>query len=437
MPPEPPRPPRSNYRLVFWSLVVIVGLLTATLGVVVASTRDSDDVARDDPSRDTDEPETTDPPADAPTAAELEALVAEISTFVEEERGLAFKRPVAVELAAGDEFTERLLADFEDEEAELAETQVLFEAFGLLEPGTSLSEVLQDALGGGVIGFYDPETDELVVRGAALTPSVRVTIAHELTHALDDQHFELERPAYDADDSDDADGDGIPDEVPFGFTSLVEGSASVVDEAYLESLSDDERDEYDDEQADMSGGMPDVPEIVLSQIGLPYVLGPVLVAALETAGGQERLDAAYAEPPSTSEGVMHPDLYLAGEGAVEVPQPEVEPGGEVVGEPSVMGELFTVLVLSEEIPSPDAFAAGRGWGGDLLVTWSDGDRSCVRTTMVGDSAEETAELYDAWSEWAESAPVEATITPLDAADPFTVTSCGTAAASASEEAAPR
>ena len=76
----------------------------------------------------------------------------------------------------------------------------------------------------GVVGFYDPETDELVVRGAALTPYVRTTIAHELVHALDDQHLDLDRPEYDEAD----------DEIGFGFSSVVEGNARRVENAYRE-----------------------------------------------------------------------------------------------------------------------------------------------------------------------------------------------------------
>jgi len=67
----------------------------------------------------------------------------------------------------------------------------------------------------GVVGFYDPETKQLVVRGTDTTPFTRRVLAHELTHALDDQHFDLNRQQLDKAD----------DETGFGFSALVEGNA--------------------------------------------------------------------------------------------------------------------------------------------------------------------------------------------------------------------
>src|SRR5690606_29911138 len=120
----------------------------------------------------------------------LATTVEEISAFVEEARGLEFREPVDVELAAGEEFEQRLLEDFDEDVEELEATGTLLTAFGLIDPSVDVVEAMRSLLGGGVVGFYDPETEELVVRGDDVTPYVRTTIAHELVHALDDQHFE-------------------------------------------------------------------------------------------------------------------------------------------------------------------------------------------------------------------------------------------------------
>ena len=81
----------------------------------------------------------------------------------------------------------------------------------------------------GVLGFYDPETDELVVRGGDLSPMTRQTIAHELTHALDDQWFDLAKAEYEQSD----------DEVGFGVAALAEGNARRIDKLYAAQLDDD------------------------------------------------------------------------------------------------------------------------------------------------------------------------------------------------------
>jgi hypothetical protein len=400
--------------------VTVALLAAAVLGVVVVRNDDggSDETSQPGPG----EPNT---PADegggepsvgsehdttdAPTEAEIDDLVVELSAFVEQERGLEFEEPVQVEIESDDAFHERLFADF-DEDAELtAAYEPLYQAAGLLDPGEDLVETLRTALEGAVVGFYDPETAELVVRGGAITPAVRVTMAHELTHALDDQHFDLDRPEYDEAD----------DEIGFGFTGLVEGSAVAVENAYIETLSPDEVDQYFDEQ--MSYGIPDVPFALLQLIGAPYQYGPDLVAALRDDGGRERLDGAFADPPNTSEEVLHPETYLAGDEARAEIQQRPEADGEVVWD-GVLGELFIQLALEQEVPD-QAEAASEGWGGDWATSWRDGERSCMRAAMVGDTPADSDELYAAWSAWADEIDRTASVDQREAGDMVTVTSC--------------
>ena len=391
-------------------------LATALVGVIVISALALSLVmvrrvsSGDDPAdRGDDSPPTTDQPEPA-TEAELEATVAEISDFVAEERGLDFLDPVDVELEGEGAFQDRLLEDFDTDAEELRQTEVFLEALDLVDPGVDLVESMRALLGVGVVGFYDPETDELVVRGAALTPYVRTTIAHELVHALDDQHLDLDRPEYD-----DAD-----DEIGFGFSALVEGDARRVEEAYRDSLSEEEQDAATAEEvsfgADADTG--DIPLVLIDVISAPYALGEPLVAEIADGGGEEAVNAAFADPPRTSEQVFDPERYAAREPAVAVPRPQVP--GEVVDE-GVLGELLVLLVLANGLDQEVAATAATGWGGDWGVAWRDGERSCVTFTMVGDDISETTELEVAFETWAEENG--ATITPGDPGAPFTVQSC--------------
>jgi hypothetical protein len=405
--------------------VIVAIMAIAVLGIATLAVVGAGDDSNDPGASEEDQPAASDddasdsadsggsgdePGGEVPTEAELSAVVEEISAFVEDERGLDFRQPVQVELEDDAGFEQRLLEDFDEEAEEMAQAEVLYKALGLLAPDETLMAVLEQAYSGGVVGFYDPETDELVVRGTALTPSIRVTIAHELTHALDDQHFDLDRTEYD-----DAD-----DEIGFGFTALAEGQAIVIEQAYVESLSPEEQEEYFDEMMEGGGGLADVPSVIVDMIAAPYIYGPDLVDELASADGQEGVDAAYAEPPRTSEQVLDPEAYLEGEGAVEVPHPT--PDGEVV-EDGVLGQLMIELVLSQAVPPGDAEDAALGWGGDWFTTWEDGERACTRVTMVGDDADETDELRDAWDEWSEGVDLDVTVEQAAAGDPVTVTSC--------------
>ena len=353
---------------------------------------------------------TTEPEVTAPVGqAELEAAVAELSQFVADARGAPFPEPVEVELLDGDAFNQRLLADFEEERQDIELVGRLFVAMGLLEPEQDLFEIFRDFLGAGVLGFYDPETGELVVRGAEITAYTRSTIVHELVHAYDDQRFELHRPAL----QDAADESGL------GFSALVEGNAVRVQQQWEATLSEEEQDELLSEQIESAAGIDfgDLPFVLLRQIEFPYSAGPPLVDALVDVGGEGRVDEAFGAPPLTSEQVIDPDRYLAGEAPEPVPAPPAE--GEVLDQ-GTYGQLTLGVTLGDVVDRETARQAAEGWGGDAYVAWADGEQTCVRTTFRMDTPRDLAELVEAWQAWAVERP-GSTVVPGE--DDVTVTAC--------------
>jgi hypothetical protein len=353
-------------------VVAVLGLLAAAVAVVLRRDRTTT---------------TVDP---GPTA-DLDQIVAEISAFVEDERGLEFEEPVEVELAANDEFERRLLEDFEESRDDLAETELVLQGMGFIDPDTDLAEVLETSLAGGVVGFYDPETDELVVRGTDTTPYVRTTIAHELTHALDDQHFELDRP--DIDDSEGEEG--------FGFDAVVEGNAVRIEERYLDTFSEQERAEYSEEEAELLSSFPafSIPSVVIELLAAPYLLGPPLVDEVLDDGGQDGLDDAFSHPPVTSEQVMVPGKFLEDEGPVPVEVDDDIGGG--AASRGAFGAFLLELLLDQELDSSAVEEAVDGWGGDGYVAWERDGEACVRLAVVGDTDDDTAELAGALAAWAD------------------------------------
>lgn len=387
-------------------LVAIAALVMSAILARNVSSGDRD--GDDDRSGPPPGPTTTLAPA---TEAEIEAAVADISAFVERESGVEFLEPVTVELEDEGGFQERLLADFDEDADDLRRTEVFLEGLGLVDPDVDLVEAMRALLGGGVVGFYDPESKELVVRGAALTPYVRTTIAHELVHALDDQHHDLDRPEYD-----DAD-----DEIGFGFSALVEGNARRIEGAYRAALSGDERRQAAGEEVGFATDLDlgAIPPVLLDLIGAPYVLGEPLVRELVGSGDEAALADAYADPPRTSEQVIDPARYAEREPAVDVPAPEVP--GEVIEE-GVIGQLLVMLVLAEALGMDEAREAATGWGGDRGVAWRDGDRSCATARLVGDDVAETEQMRQAFERWAEATD-GARVEVGGGGGPFTVESC--------------
>jgi hypothetical protein len=424
-PSEPPPPRRS---VPFWVVAVAIVAVGALLGGLVAVITRDDADDPDDELASTFERETTtteappddDPPATTPGTAppsDVDQVIADIEAFVAAERGLPFLRPVTVELAGDAEFEQRLLEDFDEDAADLVIAGQVLQAVGIIEPGVDIVEAFRSLLGAGVVGFYDPETDELVVRGTSTSPYVRGVIAHELTHALEDQHFELHRPEL----------EDATDESGLGFTALVEGSASFVENAYRATFTEQEEAEALAEESRIAAGydFDEIPLALFDSISAPYLLGPALIDAVrDEGGGQAGLDGAFAQPPTTSEALLQPETYLRLEGAVAVPAP-VADGVEIdrsvigaMGLAQLLGELTLILAGFGDLP-----ASVDGWGGDAYVAWLDGDRVCLRANLVGDTPADTAEIGAALDEWASAPPfqVEATV---QQGDVVTLTSCG-------------
>jgi len=387
----------------------VVGLVVA--GALLAATflaiRPGDDQAAKDPAKQ--------PPA---TKAQLEHSVAQISRFVERERGLRFKKPVRVQLLGEGAFQRRLLVDFDKDAAENRKDEVMLKGLGLVPPGDDMVGALRSLLGAGVVGFYDPETKALVVRGAALTPYVRTTIAHELTHALDDQWFDLDRPQY----------DHAADEVSFGFSALAEGDARRVEDAYRSSLStaDQQAAAVEELQIGAKVDVGAVPPVLVDMVGAPYTDGEVFVEDLVAQGGNHALAGAFASPPRTSEQVLDPDAYLAHQGPVPVPHPQV--AGPVVKQ-GLAGRLLITELLTPALGNRSAVDAATGWGGDWAVAWRDHGRPCTTLTVVGDNATETAHLLSGFRQWATTQP-GATVTSAGPGAPMTVASCAAASGAA-------
>ncbi|MEO6121216.1 MAG: hypothetical protein ABIW46_09390 [Acidimicrobiales bacterium] len=328
-------------------------------------------------------------PGPAASSAGIEAALPELVAFVERERGLRFLEAVDTELLDDEAFEKRLGSPDAEASKEIEDAQAVLQAMGLVDTDIDLVEVVDDFAGEAVLGFYDPETDQLVVRGAAATPLVRTTLVHELVHALEDQHFDLDRPDLD-------------DEAASAFQALAEGSAVTIEDRYIESLSASERRAADGAESEQGRAIPTgVPEVVQIAFGFPYVFGPDLVRALLAAGGQARLDEAFAQPPLSTEQVLEPARYLSGDDPRPVAAPRADRPAFDEGE---IGELFLILMLRAELPERQAREAARGWGGDRYVAWRDAGRTCVRMRFVMDTLRDVDELGEALADWAAQRP---------------------------------
>ncbi|MCB0962040.1 MAG: hypothetical protein KDA98_01840 [Acidimicrobiales bacterium] len=337
--------------------------------------------------------------------------VAPIAEEVADLRELDFEHPVEVNFLSEEEYSARATEGADDSVEATAyydDQAAQLRALGLLEGDVDLGEANDTLNDAGTLAFYDPTVEQVYVRGTEITPALRVTLAHELVHVLQDQHFDLER-------FDELTEDGRA----ASLRALAEGDAEHVEDAYVSDvLTDDERAFYAEEtRAAADGadeGVADVPPVLTTFFAAPYILGPRTIAYLDEEGGQSAIDEALQDPP-TEEELFNP--LLLGSDAAEIRgdlTAEVPEGGAEL-ERGDFGPTAWYLVLDARLDSTQAIAAVDGWGGDEYAVYRDGDdRVCVAASVIGDDEEATARLGDALTAWVDGSPADTAEISVDA-----------------------
>jgi hypothetical protein len=210
---------------------------------------------------------------------------------------------------------------------------------------------------------YDARRDRLYVIadvGAGDRALTEFFLAHELTHALEDQHFGLPHAPDPSDDG------------ALAELALIEGTATAVMIEYARLHLDPGELLASSLEIDASRG--DVPAFVVEQLELAYLEGAEFVQGLNAVGdGWKLVDEALANrPPTSTEQVLDLDAYLR----VEAPLPtRVEAralerrGWKRLGGGD-LGEAATAQLLRVGAPPAIAKDAAAGWGGDHYALWA-------------------------------------------------------------------
>ena len=335
------------------------------------------------------------PTAPAPTVAVAgpdRAMLQQIEDQVTKLRGLQPKSTVPLrsldEAALRQYFVNNFNRDYLPNERE--SDQKLLSTLGLLNQGDSVVQILLDVLQEQVIGVYNEDEKVMYIVGdhAQFGPEEKDTFAHEFTHALQDQYFDLTKLAPKHPDNDDR---------ALAIQALIEGDAVLIQRLWAqENLSSDELAQLG--QGGTDSKLFSAPLFIREQLLFPYGDGFNFVRrAYQTGGGNAGVDEIFRNPPDSTEQILHPEKYRAHEKPIEVSLPDLPP---VLGEgwrkinSNVMGELDMRLILEQLTDSTRAVRGSSGWGGDRwMLLEKDGKQALIMKT-VWDSEMDARNFFD-------------------------------------------
>jgi hypothetical protein len=406
-PPAPPPPPKRRRPLVTLLVLLLVTALAGG-GLLLLADRDRSPAppASVGAAPSTGRPAATTTTRPSAVPARTPAAVRAVQSDVAELRGLRFLRRVPVTIESPARLARRLLRtlDAETDEAKLARQGRALAVLGELPLGTDLPQLLRRIQAESVLGFYlpgRPPKGRLYVRSTrGLDPYARVVLAHELTHAVTDQHYDLTR-------SDRlAAATGREDEAT-AYAALVEGDATLTMQRYLrERLSPAEQVQAGQASTgDRTPRRDAAPPVIRESLLFPYREGLRFAILLyQQGGGWAALDRAYRDPPASTEQVLHPEKYLVRRDKPQtVTVPDVSGrlgGGWRPGAQLGFGELDVRLLLQGELSPAAAASAVAGWDGGRLRTFEQGGRTALVLRTVWDSPAQASEFCDAMSRWA-------------------------------------
>lgn len=350
------------------------------------------------------------------TQAEADAAVAAVLPQVASIRGLAFKRAVPVKVVDDAGARVHVLARFRKTtpEAKIRADQRAYQLLGLIPPGTDVVKTLLDVLEEQAGGFYDPPTKSFYLLDDMPRAMTSSLTAHEMTHALEDQYYDIDGRLATIEEDDDA---------SFALSAVAEGSASLVMTATMLRaandgfLNSDDLAAMQESEAGQARKLDTMPGVLRKQLLGPYILGALFLArgdaaAMTSAYPKADVDAAWSALPRSSEQILHPEKYWDparrdDPKPVRLPNPArvLGPGWKRAGT-GILGEITVGGLCGAPSPgardqdamvSAEAWtnAAAAGWGGDRWELWTKGKSSVVLLETVWDTTEDAVEFMAA------------------------------------------
>ena len=317
-------------------------------------------------------------------------------------RDLPTTRLVPHELIDKDEFRRMFLEDLEEDAEELALETRLYRRLGIIERDADLAQILTDVYADIVLGFYDTDEDKMYLLSERdeFTLNDRLTVAHEATHSLQQYEFDIGGLR---------DGIESNSDRELALRALIEGDALLSELLYMLTYFDEDQQA----EAQSSRGNEDLtafyaaPTFIQNTITFPYSAGYQFAVNLYLKSNDfSHINLAYDSLPASTEQIIHPEKYDAGEEPIEASVPDVTAAlgeGWDALDRNVMGELFLRSFFESNLDPETAAAAAAGWGGDefLLLETPRGQDALVLYS-VWDTEEDAIEFADTFMAYGEA-----------------------------------
>ncbi|MGA9884595.1 MAG: hypothetical protein WBQ34_12830 [Candidatus Acidiferrales bacterium] len=320
---------------------------------------------------------------------------------------LPIKHPLKKSLRSREQIRALLIQEEKEDKngAQRYADEKSLEAFGLVPKNFPLDSFMIDLLTDQVAGMYDPKAKEFYIADWIPIADQREVMAHEMTHALEDQSFHIERWIKAARPNDDAE---------MARDSVSEGTAMAAMVDYL--LRDEHegvRDLPDVSALIGTGAIAEMtkdpvlakaPPYIQDALIFPYLEGTSFSQAfLKSHTGWADLKLLFENPPVSTQQILHPDLYLKGVRPVAVTLPRwkgIVPADWKLLEENVMGEFGLRELLKQFLGPGRAAALGPDWAGDRYAVFENSrtDETPLVFRLTLDSDDHAAQFFNYFSE---------------------------------------
>ena len=307
--------------------------------------------------------------ADAEFLREADEVLAEMSKLL----SLPLKEPLKRSVRSREEIRQYLISQMREDkdDAKRYADQKALEAMGLIPKGYPLDQKMLALLTEQIAGLYDPKRSEFFIADWTQPAEQRMIMAHELTHALQDQYFHVQKWEDEVKANDDA---------QLARESVLEGSATIAMIDYLlRNTGKSSLDIGDFDPSLLLGNMNDSPEladspmVIRDELTFPYIPGAEFVQrALKRWKGWPEMHRLFENPPASTQQILHPDLYFRGVMPARVdlmPVTNVVPRTWKKLDENVLGEFGVNEVLKQFLGKDRADELASSWSGDRYAIY--------------------------------------------------------------------